>query len=110
VPLPPLSSHAPFDPQRNATIPLVNAPDHHLLSTPPPLPGTIQRHPHLSFGKYHQHSVDQLIPEMTVIEFFQNQYPNDANFVVGGWGGVLGFWGGVFRLGGLGSGGGFGYR
>jgi ATPase subunit of ABC transporter with duplicated ATPase domains len=112
-----------------------------------PCVGVIQRHPHLSIGRYHQHrcgrararaaaaaaaaaaagargapglrasaprlsrrpssqpppfpnplaltlallrplitphppSVDQLIPEMTVIEFFQNTYPNDKTFVV----------------------------
>lgn len=31
-----------------------------------PTEGTITRHGHLSIGKYHQHSVDILKPEMTV--------------------------------------------
>ena len=29
-----------------------------------PCEGAINRHPHLSIGVYHQHSVDQLIPEV----------------------------------------------
>ena len=31
-----------------------------------PCVGTVSRHPHLSMGRYYQHSVDQLKPEMTV--------------------------------------------
>jgi ATP-binding cassette, subfamily F, member 2 len=36
-----------------------------------PTEGDVKRHSHLSIAKYHQHSVDALIPELTVIEFFQ---------------------------------------
>lgn len=36
-----------------------------------PTEGDVKRHSHLSIAKYHQHSVDALIPELTVLEFFQ---------------------------------------
>jgi ATP-binding cassette subfamily F protein 2 len=60
-----------------------------------PSEGVVQRHPHLSIGRYHQHSVDQLIPEMSVIGFFQHTYPNDGAFVrdVDGWRAFLGRYG-----------------
>jgi len=34
-----------------------------------PTVGTIRRHLHLDIGRYHQHSADQLDPDMTVLEF-----------------------------------------
>ena len=34
-----------------------------------PCVGTVTRHPHLSIGRYHQHSVDQLIPEVLLSLF-----------------------------------------
>jgi energy-coupling factor transporter ATP-binding protein EcfA2 len=36
-----------------------------------PTEGDVKRHSHLSIAKYHQHSVDALIPELTVLDFFQ---------------------------------------
>jgi len=45
-----------------------------------PTEGTISRHMHLSIGKYHQHSVDVLKPEMMTLEFFQHMYPNNEKF------------------------------
>lgn len=42
-----------------------------------PTQGVVQRHTHLSIGRYHQHSVDQLDPEKTVLDFFKSTYPND---------------------------------
>ncbi|GFH14362.1 uncharacterized protein HaLaN_10402, partial [Haematococcus lacustris] len=42
-----------------------------------PTAGTVSRHAHLVIGRYHQHSVDQLEPEKTVLEFFKSNYPND---------------------------------
>eukprot|EP00197_Chlamydomonas_leiostraca_P002023 CAMPEP_0202857324 /NCGR_PEP_ID=MMETSP1391-20130828/315_1 /ASSEMBLY_ACC=CAM_ASM_000867 /TAXON_ID=1034604 /ORGANISM="Chlamydomonas leiostraca, Strain SAG 11-49" /LENGTH=610 /DNA_ID=CAMNT_0049536115 /DNA_START=82 /DNA_END=1914 /DNA_ORIENTATION=- len=45
-----------------------------------PTAGTVQRHTHLQIGRYHQHSVDQLDPEKTVLDFFKTTYPNDAGF------------------------------
>lgn len=33
--------------------------------------GTVARHTHLVIGRYHQHSVETLNPEMTVLEFFK---------------------------------------
>ncbi len=41
-----------------------------------PSKGTVTRHPHLSIGRYHQHSVDQLDEDKTVLEFFKSTYPN----------------------------------
>jgi hypothetical protein len=38
-----------------------------------PTVGTVTRHSHLSIGRYHQHSVDQLNPNMTVLEFFMHR-------------------------------------
>ena len=34
-----------------------------------PCTGTVTRHQHLSIGRYHQHSVDQLIPEVLLSLF-----------------------------------------
>jgi ATP-binding cassette subfamily F protein 2 len=42
--------------------------------------GTINRHAHLSIGRYHQHSVDQLDENSMVLEFFQRTWPNTATF------------------------------
>ena len=44
-----------------------------------PTVGVVQRHSHLVIGKYHQHSVDILDPEKTVLDFFRSTYPNDVN-------------------------------
>lgn len=45
-----------------------------------PVKGSVTRHPHLSIGRYHQHSVDQLDESKTVLEFFQATYPNSPTF------------------------------
>ncbi|XP_063902186.1 LOW QUALITY PROTEIN: ABC transporter F family member 2-like [Zophobas morio] len=39
-----------------------------------PTVGTIQRHSHLRIARYHQHSEDQLDPEMTPLEYIQSQF------------------------------------
>ena len=36
-----------------------------------PSVGEVKRHSHLSIGRYHQHSVDQLDNSQTVLDFFQ---------------------------------------
>ncbi|KAK9829985.1 hypothetical protein WJX72_009031 [[Myrmecia] bisecta] len=45
-----------------------------------PTVGAVNRHSHLSIGRYHQHSVDQLDPSLTVLDFMQHTYPNDMTF------------------------------
>ena len=45
-----------------------------------PTIGTVDRHPALSIGKYHQHSVDVLNKDMTPLEFFMAEYPNTLTF------------------------------
>lgn len=45
-----------------------------------PTKGTVSRHSHLSIGRYHQHSVDVLDNNATVLEFFGSQYPNTMTF------------------------------
>ena len=45
-----------------------------------PTEGTVTRHPHLSIGRYYQHSADLLDDEATVLEFFQRTYPNTLTF------------------------------
>ena len=45
-----------------------------------PTSGTVQRHSHLSIGRYHQHSMDQLEDGLTVLDFFQSTYPPSAGF------------------------------
>ncbi|GAX84860.1 hypothetical protein CEUSTIGMA_g12281.t1 [Chlamydomonas eustigma] len=42
-----------------------------------PTVGVVNRHTHLNIGRYHQHSVDQLDPNKTVLQFFKDTYPND---------------------------------
>lgn len=42
--------------------------------------GVIKRHSHLSIGRYHQHSVDQLDLNLTVLEFFRHTFPNGPTF------------------------------
>jgi len=42
-----------------------------------PTVGTVNRHTHLSIGKYHQHSVDVLDKSKTCLQFFMDTYPND---------------------------------
>eukprot|EP00195_Chlamydomonas_chlamydogama_P005675 CAMPEP_0202901122 /NCGR_PEP_ID=MMETSP1392-20130828/13384_1 /ASSEMBLY_ACC=CAM_ASM_000868 /TAXON_ID=225041 /ORGANISM="Chlamydomonas chlamydogama, Strain SAG 11-48b" /LENGTH=610 /DNA_ID=CAMNT_0049587629 /DNA_START=273 /DNA_END=2105 /DNA_ORIENTATION=- len=45
-----------------------------------PTAGTVNRHPHLSIGRYHQHSVEALNPDLTVLDFFRTTYPNTPIF------------------------------
>ncbi|GAQ87542.1 abc transporter [Klebsormidium nitens] len=45
-----------------------------------PTRGQVNRHAHLSIGRYHQHSVDQLDESCAVLEFFQRSWPNNATF------------------------------
>jgi len=40
-----------------------------------PSEGAIRRHIHLEMGKFHQHSVDILTPEKTVLQFFMDTFP-----------------------------------
>lgn len=41
-----------------------------------PTEGEIKRHLNLSFGRYHQHSVEQLDPKLTALEFVPSQFPD----------------------------------
>ena len=43
-----------------------------------PTKGTVNRHSHLSIGRYHQHSVDVLDRNATVLDFFMATYPNNV--------------------------------
>ncbi|KAL3154860.1 hypothetical protein ABBQ38_011402 [Trebouxia sp. C0009 RCD-2024] len=43
-----------------------------------PTKGTVNRHSHLSIGRYHQHSVDILDRTATVLDFFMSTYPNNV--------------------------------
>ena len=45
-----------------------------------PTKGTVNRHSHLSIGRYHQHSVDVLDNSATVLDFFSSTYPNSLTF------------------------------
>lgn len=45
-----------------------------------PTKGTVSRHSHLSIGRYHQHSVDILDNNATVLDFFSSTYPNSLTF------------------------------
>ena len=45
-----------------------------------PTKGTVNRHSHLSIGRYHQHSVDVLDNDATVLDFFSSSYPNSLTF------------------------------
>ena len=60
-----------------------------------PTEGVVTRHPHLSIGRYYQHSVDLLNEDMTVLEFFKHTYPNTLTFVRDeeGWRSFLGRYG-----------------
>lgn len=49
-----------------------------------PIKGTVTRHTHLSIGRYHQHSVEALNPDMAVLDFFKHTYPNENGFKVCG--------------------------
>ena len=57
--------------------------------------GTVTRHPHLSIGRYYQHSADLLDENATVLEFFKSTYPNTLTFVRDeeGWRSFLGRYG-----------------
>ena len=60
-----------------------------------PSVGTVDRHPALTIGKYHQHSVDVLDKSMTTLEFFMHTYPNTLKFKreMEEWRGYLGRYG-----------------
>ena len=45
-----------------------------------PTKGNVTRHPALLIGKYHQHSMDVLDKESTVLDFFMKTYPNNMQF------------------------------
>jgi ATP-binding cassette subfamily F protein 2 len=45
-----------------------------------PTTGLVSRHTHLSVGRYHQHSMDQLNNDQTVLAFFQSQFPESPTF------------------------------
>jgi len=45
-----------------------------------PSAGNITRHSHISIGRYHQHSMDQLDDDATVLEFFQKTFPETPTF------------------------------
>jgi len=58
--------------------------------------GVIQKHSHLSIGRYHQHSTEVLDNSATVLDFFMRTYPNDPpKFVrdIEEWRGFLGRYG-----------------
>lgn len=40
-----------------------------------PTQGAIRRHIHLQMGRFHQHSIEQLVPEKTVLQFFMDTFP-----------------------------------
>eukprot|EP00218_Dolichomastix_sp_CCMP3274_P013147 CAMPEP_0170144196 /NCGR_PEP_ID=MMETSP0033_2-20121228/13349_1 /TAXON_ID=195969 /ORGANISM="Dolichomastix tenuilepis, Strain CCMP3274" /LENGTH=636 /DNA_ID=CAMNT_0010380681 /DNA_START=124 /DNA_END=2034 /DNA_ORIENTATION=- len=60
-----------------------------------PVEGSIRRNPHVSIGKFHQHSIDILRDDMTPLEFFQTTYPNTLAFTRDqeGWRAYLGRYG-----------------
>ena len=60
-----------------------------------PTRGSVVRHPSLVIGKYHQHSVDVLDKEKTVLQFFMDEYPNSMTFKrdLDEWRGYLGRYG-----------------
>ena len=60
-----------------------------------PVKGTVNRHPSLVIGKYHQHSVDVLDKSKTVLDFFMSTYPNTLTFKreLDEWRGYLGKYG-----------------
>eukprot|EP01136_Pigoraptor_vietnamica_P008724 Opistho-1_new@44425 len=49
-----------------------------------PTSGVINRHSHLSIGRYNQHSNDQLDPELSALEFIRAQFP-ERNLEVEQW-------------------------
>jgi ATP-binding cassette subfamily F protein 2 len=57
--------------------------------------GSVTRHPALLIGKYHQHSVEVLDQNKTVLEFFMEHYPNTMTFKrdLDEWRGYLGRYG-----------------
>ena len=57
--------------------------------------GTVTRHPHLSIGRYYQHSAELLDENASVLEFFKSTYPNTLTFVRDeeGWRSFLGRYG-----------------
>jgi len=57
-----------------------------------PLDGTVSRHAHLKFGRYHQHLAEILPMEKSVLEFVQTAYA-DRRMEVDAWRGVVGRYG-----------------
>jgi ATP-binding cassette subfamily F protein 2 len=57
-----------------------------------PLHGAIRRHIHLSIGRFHQHSIDQLDPSAVVLDFIMAQFP-DRKLDVQEWRTVVGKYG-----------------
>ena len=57
--------------------------------------GSVTRHPALLIGKYHQHSVEVLDQNKTVLDFFMEHYPNTMTFKrdLDEWRGYLGRYG-----------------
>eukprot|EP00240_Pyramimonas_obovata_P002632 CAMPEP_0118957626 /NCGR_PEP_ID=MMETSP1169-20130426/62194_1 /TAXON_ID=36882 /ORGANISM="Pyramimonas obovata, Strain CCMP722" /LENGTH=759 /DNA_ID=CAMNT_0006905715 /DNA_START=70 /DNA_END=2352 /DNA_ORIENTATION=- len=45
-----------------------------------PTEGVVNRHTHLTIGKYHQHSTEVLDNSETCLDFFRNTYPNTLTF------------------------------
>ena len=60
-----------------------------------PTRGTVTRHPHLSIARFHQHSVEALDNDMTVLDFMQHTYPNKLTFTrsLEEWRGFMGRYG-----------------
>jgi len=44
-----------------------------------PTEGDVRRHLHLSIGRYHQHSMEVLDPDKTVLDFIRDYYPEKKN-------------------------------
>merc|ERR1712025_345272 len=50
-----------------------------------PTEGTIRRHLHLSIGRYHQHSTDQLDPNMTVLDWMMHYFSGRKKMEIEEW-------------------------
>jgi len=50
-----------------------------------PTEGTIRRHLHLSIGRYHQHSTDQLDPNMTVLDWMIHYFSGRKKMEIEEW-------------------------
>lgn len=58
-----------------------------------PVEGMIKRHNHLSIGRYHQHSVEQLDMSMTTLEYFRNKAFPDVKKDIQEWRSLIGRYG-----------------